>query len=106
MVETLKALTDKELRENHSLVRIEFPEHCERIGYPAYTFKIAAAEGVKRVSLCIDGGDWLPCRESGGRWWFDWAGFQNGEHEAVARLELADGRLAHSEPRWFMVNLA
>ncbi|MBI5594760.1 MAG: hypothetical protein HY928_01585 [Elusimicrobia bacterium] len=84
-------------------VRIEFPQENETVVSSLYTFRMVVPEAAVSVDLCIDQGDWMPCRESVGLWWFDWTDFDNGEHEAVCRIRQQDGTVLVSEPRIFFV---
>lgn len=82
---------------------VDYPQQNEVITSPEYTVRVAAPEGARSVAVCIDQGDWLPCREAVGYWWFDWAGYGNGEHSIVARVETADGGKALSKDVEFFV---
>lgn len=86
-------------------VRIAFPGDGETISHPSYSFRIETSAKAAGVDICIDQGDWEPCRESLGLWWYDWNGYDSGEHEAVARLRGPEGRLEISDVRVFMVEL-
>jgi len=84
-------------------INIEFPREGEVVAPPVYTFQIVAAPGAGEVELSIDQGDWLPCRESLGLWWFDWSDFDKGVYEVIARTRTAEGVYTVSAPRQFRV---
>jgi hypothetical protein len=89
--------------QSRPAVRVECPSEGDVIALPSYTFKIAATSGVEAMEVSIDQGDWVPCREAAGFWWYDWSGFDKGEHELAARSRLG-GVSANSGPRLFTVN--
>jgi hypothetical protein len=84
-------------------VWIEYPQPGEVVRRPHYTLQVCASSEAVGVDVSIDGGDWRPCRESMGLWWYDWTGFSPGQHHAFARIALDDGRLEVSQPRRFIV---
>ncbi|MDE2292245.1 MAG: hypothetical protein KGL53_09195 [Elusimicrobia bacterium] len=84
---------------------LDFPKQGERVDWPQYTLRVSAPEGTTNVEVAIDQGDWQPCRQANGHWWFDWSGYQGGEHEAIARMETRPGRFALSDPHEFIVSL-
>ncbi|MDP3544486.1 MAG: hypothetical protein Q8T11_18630 [Elusimicrobiota bacterium] len=82
-------------------VRVECPGEGEEIAGTTYSFHIAAAPGTLGVEISIDQGEWLPCREALGLWWYDWTGFSKGGHQAAARAFVGEGIMASSSPRLF-----
>ena len=90
--------------QSRPAVRVEFPGEGEAIARPSYTFQIAATPGVNGVEVSIDHGDWMPCREALGLWWYDWSGFGMGEHELTARSRMGNGLSTSSAPRLFLVD--
>ena len=84
-------------------VRVEFPTEGETIVSPEYTFRVLAPEAAVTVDICINQGDWRPCREAVGLWWQDWNTADNGEFEVVARARQQDGTVTVSDPRIFFV---
>lgn len=82
-------------------VRVQCPAEGEEICGTVYSFNIAAAPGILGVDISIDQGDWLPCREALGLWWYDWTGFAKGEHRIEARAFIGEGIMASSSPRLF-----
>ena len=96
------AVPERTVRSRHA-VRVECPGEGDVIARPAYTFKISAAPGVDGVEVSVDQGDWMPCREAVGFWWYDWSGFDAGEHKLAVRSR--KGYLSTSSaPRLFTVN--
>ncbi len=92
-------------RRKNPSVSVVHPDEKETVSHTNYTFQVAVAEPAESVEICIDGGDWQPCRESIGLWWYDWTGYHASEHRALARLRRPDGTIASSEPRIFEVRL-
>ena len=84
-------------------VRVHCPSEGEVVAQPAYAFHIAATPGAEGVEVSIDQGAWMSCREALGLWWYDWSGFDKGEHELVARARISDGISTSSSPRLFTV---
>lgn len=85
-------------------VQIKCPREGEEIAQPSYTFQLAAKPGTEGVEVSIDQGEWLPCREALGLWWYDWSGFDKGEHELAARARRSDGIAPRSSTRLFSVS--
>lgn len=85
-------------------VRIDYPREGERLSHPSYTLRVAALPEARDVEVSIDGGQWRPCREALGLWWYDWSDYGPGEHTLQARSRIADGVSATSEPRRFTVS--
>jgi hypothetical protein len=90
-------------RNKDATVRVEYPSEGAVIARPSYAFHIAATPGAAGVEVSIDEGDWMPCREAVGLWWYDWSGFENGEHELTARAHMGGGISTRSAPRRFLV---
>jgi hypothetical protein len=84
---------------------VDFPRQGETITGASYTLRISAPADVQRVDLAVDQGEWRACRQSAGYWWYDWSGYENGEHEVTARLVTAEGRAINAEPHEFFVRL-
>lgn len=82
---------------------IDFPHPGETIAPGSYSFRIAAPLDAKEVSLSIDDEAWHACRQSEGRWWFDWSGAAVGDHVAVCRVIECDGSAHLTQPRLFRV---
>jgi hypothetical protein len=85
-------------------VRIAYPRTGEVLRRPHYTFQIAAVAGAKGVEVSLDYGNWKPCRESLGLWWYDWTGYAKGKHTLLARTIIAENITAFSATRRFSVS--
>lgn len=100
--------TNKEHKHNQSAcsqLSVDYPRQGEKITGVSYTIRISAPKDVQKVDIAIDQADWQPCRLSGGYWWSDWSGYENGEHEITARIVTAEGKAVNSEPHEFFVQL-
>lgn len=86
-------------------VAIDYPQVQEAIRHPEYSLRLTTVPEAASVEVSIDGGDWRPCREAVGHWWYDWSGFSNGRHELMARVRKTDGDLAVSPVRETLVEL-
>lgn len=78
---------------------LDYPRQGERIESPFYTIRLSAPRDARCVEVSIDGGEWLPCREALGYYWYDWSGYYEGDHEIEGRYATAGGRLMGCEPR-------
>lgn len=84
---------------------VDFPAQNEAIVSAQYTFRLSAPEKAESVDVSINQGPWLACRKAEGFWWYDWSGFDNGEHEVIARTPGKNGRFLMSTPIEFFVKL-
>lgn len=82
---------------------VEFPLQDETIVSPQYTFRIGVPANAAVVDVSIDQGPWLRCRSVAGYWWYDWSGYEDGEHEIIARARGESGRWRLSTPHEFTV---
>ncbi|MBI4387065.1 MAG: hypothetical protein HY551_06760 [Elusimicrobia bacterium] len=82
-------------------VYVDYPSEDEHIASNLYTFRIGTAPPAVRVEISVDGEPWQACRAGSGYWWFDWIGFEIGEHSLKARAQGQDGATAQSKPRRF-----
>lgn len=82
---------------------IEYPGKGETIVSPTYTIRVAAPPSAEALDVSIDQGSWRPCRKDVGYWWFDWAGYSDGEHDVIARIRGRNGRWRMSSPREVVV---
>jgi len=82
---------------------VDFPGQDETIVSPQYTVRVSAPEAADRIDVSIDQGSWLACRKAEGYWWYDWSGYDDGEHELIARTPGKNGRWLMSTPNEFMV---
>ena len=81
---------------------VDFPRQDEAVT-SSYTIRSPRLD-CKAVEISIDQA-WRPCRKGGEHWWYDWAGYESGEHEIIARLETPEGRRVACEPHEFFVRL-
>ena len=84
-------------------VRVDYPQEGETLALASYTFRIGAIPEAAGVEVSIDQGDWRPCRESLGMWWYDWTDGASGEHVLIARTRRGTDLTATSGPRRFSV---
>jgi hypothetical protein len=89
--------------QSRPAVQVEFPREGDVIAQPSYTFQIKATPESDGMEVSIDKGAWMRCRESLGLWWYDWSGFDAGEHELEARTRMSEGLSTISAPRRFSV---
>lgn len=89
--------------QSRPAVRVECPSEGAVIAGPSYTLQVAAMPGAHGVEVSIDQGDWMACREALGLWWYDWSGFDLGDHEVAARTQMGAGLSNVSAPRRFSV---
>jgi len=82
-------------------VVVDFPRESSTISGPYYSVRIGALEA-DTVDVCINQGDWLTCRHAAGYWWYDWADFEPGEYQIVARARIG-GQTNVSKARTLMV---
>lgn len=99
------AMEKKPVKRYTPSIKVGFPRDGEIIDNATYTLQILTREEASSVDVCFNQGEWLPCRESLGLWWFDWSGYESGEHEVMARMRKTDGTLLISDPRIFWVKL-
>ena len=90
---------------NKELVVIDFPEEDEKISSSHYTIRVGVFADAQRVEVSIDDSEWQPARSAVGFWWFDWSGYKNGQHSAIARVHLQDGHTFTTPPRSFRVEM-
>ena len=87
-----------------TMLAVDFPHQGEKITSPQYTVRLNAPDDVSRMDISIDQGDWKPCRKAAGYWWYDWSGYESGEHAIIARIQV-DGKIVNCEPHEFQVKL-
>lgn len=90
-------------RSVETTLSLDYPRRHERIMSSEYSFRISAPTNVLNVSVAIDQGPWQACRQAVGYWWYDWSGYEDGEHEIIARAEMEDDRQINSAPHAFLV---
>lgn len=87
-------------------IAIEYPQEEETVDTAeSIFFKIKTNVPVSQVEISIDDNDWLPCRESGGYWWFAWSGFLSRWHTVHARAYGHDGAVHLSRERTFVAKI-
>jgi len=74
-----------------NIAQIVFPMENETIKSSSYTLKIKTKQPCKKVEVRFDGGEWEPCREAIGFWWFDWANYARKTYSVETRALGADG---------------
>ena len=78
-----------------TMVAVSYPKDKEVITSAVYTFRIdACAAG--HVEISIDNKEWHTCRQAEGYWWYDWANYAPGRHQAAARLKPHHGGEKHT----------
>lgn len=84
---------------------LEYPQAGEVIGSSNYSFRIRTLPLASSVEVRVGQGDWQPARFAAGHWWFDWMGYQGGEHDVAVRVIDAEGRPFAEEQRRLTVRL-
>ncbi|HAM36570.1 MAG TPA: hypothetical protein DEB40_14760 [Elusimicrobia bacterium] len=84
-------------------VMLDYPTEGEVITSASYTFRISAPKNGDKIEVSINQGEWLPCRQEGGYWWYDWSGYEPGEYQIRARMHAADGKMKLTMLRRFDV---
>ena len=91
-------------RMNRTMLAVNFPRQNEVVSSSQYTVRVLAPDGVKRVGISIDQGGWKSCRPSVGFWWYDWSGYDDGEHEIIVSMVTPEGKRITCEPHEFFVD--
>lgn len=102
----MPAATTRRKHKKTAMLAVEYPRQGETIASTDYTVRVFAPDSAKKVGISIDQGPWTSCRYAVGYWWFDWSGFENGEHQIVVSMENGQGDRVISEPHEFFVDLA
>ena len=88
-----------------TVIAMDYPKEGEHITNLDYTFRITA-KGAGQVEIAVDNNEWQHCRQADGFWWYDWAGYTSGKHQAVARIKPEnDGKERISRTTRFQVEL-
>lgn len=95
----------KHSKPTTAMLAVEFPRQGERITSSDYTIRVFAPATAQKVGISIDQGPWMSCRSAVGYWWYDWSGFEKGEHQVVVSMTTPDGNRVISEPHEFEVEL-
>lgn len=85
------AAKTKKTTESNSYVIIDHPINSETVYQGHYAIKIGAS-GDGFVEISFNDGDWKPCRNNSGFWWYDWSDFSTGATKIVARLRNETGK--------------
>ena len=86
-----------------SAVHVKYPRAGETVSRPSYAVQVEASADPVRVELRINDSDWIGCREALGLYWYDWAGFEPGNHRLIARVLTQDGDMLESVEREIIV---
>lgn len=86
-------------------VVVDYPKQDELVSSARYAIRISALKDAKSVEVAVDQGPWQPCRQAVGHWWYDWSGYENGEHEVVARSKTREGKCTLSDAHEFLVKI-
>lgn len=97
------AITMRRKHAKAAMLAVEYPRQNEKITSSDYTVRVFAPQSAKRVGISIDQGPWKSCRSAVGYWWYDWAGYQDGEHQIIVSMETGEGGRVISEPHEFFV---
>ncbi len=84
-------------------VLLDYPQAGETVAPGHYAIRVSA-KPERAVEVSIDGGDWLPCREAAGFYWYDWTPSASGEARIVARAKNGGPRAKRSEERRVVVS--
>ena len=98
------ATTLSRKRANKTMLAVNFPRQNEVVSSAQYTVRVFAPESAKRVGISVDQGPWKSCRPAVGFWWYDWSGYENGEHEIIVYMETPEGKRITCEPHEFFVD--
>lgn len=91
-VKIKKAAAKKDSFDPNLYVIIDHPKENEVVSGLHYAIRIGASSQGS-VEISFDNGEWLPCRNAGGYWWFDWGYFTSGIHKIAARMRDEEGNM-------------
>lgn len=91
------------VRDIGGKVTLDYPVNGEKVTVPVYTLRAGTVGDAEKVEISIDDGAWQPCRFSVGYWWYDWAGYSEGRHQAEVRARLKNGKVFSDGPVKFRV---
>ena len=81
------------------MVQIDYPKNNEEISIgTGYTVRISATE-CAAVEISVNDGEWKPCRNASGYWWFDWDETEAGKYKLYARMVKSSGEIIVSKRR-------
>ena len=94
---TKVSVTD--VKAEDTFIAIDFPRNNAEILFNAgYAIRISASE-CEVVEISINDGEWQPCRNASGYWWFDWNITEPGRYKMYARMRGSGGRETVSKRR-------
>jgi len=85
-------------------IALDYPLENETITSRDYSFRMTAEGDIKSVMAFIDSGNnGQTCREAVGHWWYDWSGYQDGDHNVRIEARTGSGKKLVTETRSFRV---
>ena len=84
-------------------ITLDYPQENENIVSREYAFRITTEGAMRSVSVSMDAGNWQPCREAVGHWWYDWSDYKEGEHQVRVKAMTQSGEKISFGPRVFRV---
>lgn len=66
-------------------ISVEHPRIGQRSYFPESEYQVLDAS-IEGLEICIDEGEWRPCRRGDGCWSYDWTAYQSGRAQAVVRV--------------------
>mgnify|MGYP000966753580 CR=1 FL=1 len=84
-------------------VTLDYPQENENIVSREYVFRVTGEGAMQSVSVSVDAGNWQPCREAVGHWWYDWSDYKDGEHQVRVEARTQSGAKISFGPRVFRV---
>lgn len=98
-----KPVKPAKILNTEEYVVIDYPKNLETINARHYCVRMGASD-CTGMDISINDQPWQPCRHAVGYWWFDWANFQPGTHQLVARMHKRNGEYLISKRRRCKVN--
>lgn len=77
---------------------IDYPLEGEKIRKGSYAIRISAPPN-SDVEISINNGEWQPCRESIGYWWFDWTPMGDAPCKLAVRSRMGTEKWKNSAVR-------
>lgn len=66
-------------------ISVEHPLIGQRSYFPESEYQVLDSS-IEGLEICIDEGEWRPCKRGGGCWSYEWTGYQAGRRQAVVRV--------------------
>jgi hypothetical protein len=98
LMNKIKKTLNLDMKPASNRSTIDYPGEGELVREGIYAVRISA-EPEMEVEISINNGEWRPCRESIGYWWFDWRPAEAGPCLLIARSRAANGRWKKSDVR-------